>query len=336
MSEDRTSEGRAGDERAGDERTMARRGPVDASMTLLNEVMHRPLDPGYAAAAARRAEAGASRRGRGGTVLLVVVAAGLGIVTTAAAVDLRAPEPAVLAARQTLEQEITDRQADADALATRSTELSGEIEGLQDEALGDLGGDVLADLQQEGVLTGSQAVEGPGVVVTLDDASASLDSDVETGSLVQDRDLQRVVNALWSGGAEAVAINDQRLTGLSAIRSAGDAILVDLQPLVPPYHVEAVGDADAMRTALVRSGASDYLRLIGTQYGIRSSVTAQSRLDLPGRATPTLYFAHVPGSTVDSEAPSTGEDVAPDDVPADQGSTSTPQSTPETPQESVK
>ncbi|WP_251150959.1 DUF881 domain-containing protein [Cellulosimicrobium sp. Marseille-Q4280] len=292
----------------------ARTGPVDASMTLLNEVMHRPLDPGYAAAAARRARDGDAPRGRGRTVLLVVLAVVLGLVTTAATLDLRAPQPAVIEARATLEQEITDRQADADALATRSNEVSAEIEALQDEALGGLSDDVLADLQREGATTGSQAVEGPGVVVTLDDASGGLGADDTTSAnLVQDSDLQRVVNALWSGGAEAVAINDQRLTGLSAIRSAGDAILVDLQPLVPPYHVEAVGDADAMRTALVRTGASDYLRLLSTQYGIQSGVTAQSRLEIPGRPNPTLYFARVPGAPVESDPDPAGDGSSPED-----------------------
>ncbi|OLT51696.1 DUF881 domain-containing protein [Cellulosimicrobium sp. CUA-896] len=238
----------------------------------------------------------------------------LGVVTAAAAVDLRAPQPAVLAARETLEEEITDRQADADELATRGRALSAEIEQLQDEALGAGGGEVLEGLQQEGVLTGSRAVEGPGVVVTLDDGGGGLDPDDDSSdSLVKDSDLQRVVNGLWAGGAEAVAINDQRLTGLSAIRAAGDAVLVDLQPLVPPYHVEAIGDADALRTSLVRTGASDYLRLLSSQYGIQSSTTAQSSLEIPGRPSPTLYFADVPGAPVDSDpnpgggGPSDGE-----------------------------
>jgi uncharacterized protein YlxW (UPF0749 family) len=279
-----------------------RKPAVDASMTLLNEVMHRPLDPGYADAAARRTAQDPPRRRRAGTVALGALAVTLGVVTAAAAVDLRAPQPAVLAARETLEEEITDRQADADELATRGRALSAEIEQLQDEALGAGSGEVLADIQQEGVLTGSRAVEGPGVVVTLDDGGGGLAPDDDTSdSLVQDGDLQRVVNALWSGGAEAVAINDQRLTGLSAIRAAGDAVLVDLQPLVAPYHVEAIGDGDALRTALVRSGASDYLRLLSAEFGIDSSVTAQSRLEIPGRASPTLYFADVQGTPVDSD-----------------------------------
>ncbi|CAM5647734.1 membrane protein [Streptomyces purpurascens] len=53
--------------------------------------------------------------------------------------------------------------------------------------------------------------------------------------------MQRVVNGLWESGAEAVSINGQRLTALSAMRAAGDAILVDNKPLVPPYTVLAVG-----------------------------------------------------------------------------------------------
>ena len=62
---------------------------------------------------------------------------------------------------------------------------------------------------------------------------------------VRDRDMQRVVNGLWESGAEAISVNGQRLTALSAIRAAGDAILVDNKPLVPPYTVLAVGDGQA-------------------------------------------------------------------------------------------
>jgi uncharacterized protein YlxW (UPF0749 family) len=314
-----------------------RRGPVDASMTLLNEVMHRPLDPGYADAAARRAAGQAPRRGRAGTVALVALAVALGVVTTAAAVDLRAPQPGVVAARETLEQEILDRQGDAEDLTARSGELSAEIEELQGAALGAASADVLDRLQEEGAWTGAQAVEGPGVIVTLDDTGGGLASeDVDPSSLVHDSDLQRVVNALWAGGAEAVAINDQRLTGLSAIRSAGDAVLVDLQPLVGPYRVEAVGDADELRTSLLRSGTSDFLQLLSTQYGIRSSVTAQSRLDLPGRSTPTLFFAQAADPAVDSDAPETTGSGGDEQVTPDPTGETGDESTHDTGQESVE
>ncbi|MHA7620085.1 DUF881 domain-containing protein [Cellulosimicrobium cellulans] len=316
-----------------DQPAAARRAPVDASMTLLNEVMHRPLDPGYAAAAARRAAGQTPHRGRAGTVALVALAVVLGIVTTAAAVQLRAPQPGVIAARETLEQEILERQATAEELSARGAELSGEIEQLQGAALSGASADVLDSLQEEGALTGTQPVEGQGVVVTLDDTGGGLSSGAtDASSLVHDSDLQRVVNALWAGGAEAVAINDQRLTGLSAIRSAGDAVLVDLQPLVGPYRVEAIGDPDAMRTSLLRSGTSDFLQLLGTQYGIRSGVTTQSRLDLPGRSAPTLFFAHAPETTVDSDAPA--EETGP--APGTTDGSGTPSAPHETGQEIVE
>ncbi|WP_228485336.1 DUF881 domain-containing protein [Cellulosimicrobium sp. JZ28] len=316
-----------------DQPAAARRAPVDASMTLLNEVMHRPLDPGYAAAAARRAAGQTPHRGRTGTVALVTLAVVLGVVTTAAAVQLRAPQPGVIAARETLEQEILERQTTAEELSARGAELSGEIEQLQGAALSGASADVLDSLQEEGALTGTQPVEGQGVVVTLDDTGGGLSSGAtDASSLVHDSDLQRVVNALWAGGAEAVAINDQRLTGLSAIRSAGDAVLVDLQPLVGPYRVEAIGDPDAMRTSLLRSGTSDFLQLLGTQYGIRSGVTTQSRLDLPGRSAPTLFFAHAPETTVDSDAPA--EETGP--APGTTDGSGTPSAPHETGQEIVE
>src|SRR5690606_40019133 len=93
-------------------------------MTLLNEVMFRPLDPGYADAAARRAAGGAPPRGRAGAVGLVALAVVLGLVTTAAAVQLRAPQPGVIAARETLEQEILTRQGVAEEQSGRGAALS--------------------------------------------------------------------------------------------------------------------------------------------------------------------------------------------------------------------
>ena len=58
---------------------------------------------------------------------------------------------------------------------------------------------------------------------------------------VLDTDIQLVVNGLFASGAEAVSVNGQRVTVLSPIRSAGEAVLVGFRPLTPPYEVSAVG-----------------------------------------------------------------------------------------------
>src|SRR5918994_1872373 len=120
------------------------------------------------------------------------------------------------------------------------------------------------------LLAGATEVEGPGVKLVVDDAK---DTDQggdgpressgfsDTGR-VRDRDMQRIVNGLWESGAEAVAINGQRLTALSAIRAAGDAILVDNRPLVPPYTVLAVGDGKKLSTAFQDSADGQYLHAL--------------------------------------------------------------------------
>ncbi|WP_265521243.1 DUF881 domain-containing protein [Oerskovia flava] len=290
------------------------RPPVDASMTLLTEVMQRPLDPGYAEVASRRAAGTEPARGAGTRGLLVALAVLLGLVTASAAVDLRAPQPAVIEARGVLEQEITDRRGEVEALVAQEASLDAEIDQLQTSALSERSPELLETLRRDAFVTGSVAVEGPGVVITLRDASGGLvDPDAaDPNTKVQDVDLQRVVNALWAAGAEAVAVNDQRLTPLSAIRSAGSAILVDLQPLIGPYRVVAIGSSDGMQTQFARSGTSDYLRVLSSQYGIQSSVIGQSSLEMPGGSTARLFYARPVDSLTDG-----GTGPGPDDEPDD-------------------
>ncbi len=54
-------------------------------------------------------------------------------------------------------------------------------------------------------------------------------------TVVLDRDLQTVVNALWAGGgAEAIAVGGVRIGPTVTIRQAGGAMLVDNQPVFSP------------------------------------------------------------------------------------------------------
>jgi uncharacterized protein YlxW (UPF0749 family) len=104
-----------------------------------------------------------------------------------------------------------------------------------------------------------------------------------------------VVNELWHDGAEAVSVNDIRLTPNSAIRFAGDAVLVDFQPIDSPYVVRAIGNSDALAVAFADSDvASRYQTLRGAK-GIGFSFDGSDRLELPASAAPALRYA-VPGS----------------------------------------
>jgi uncharacterized protein YlxW (UPF0749 family) len=282
----------------------------DASMTLLTEVMQRPLDPGYAAAAAARAAAdpdaarGLTRRRAPVTVLAALV---VGLLLTAAILDLRVPSTSD--ARSLLQQEIEQRTAAADAASAHVERLRGEIEQAEVQALADQDATVLKVAKRLRLSAGAIPVTGPGVTVTLDNAPKARQplagdprQDAQKVDIVLDMDLQIVVNGLWASGAEAIAINGQRLTSLSAIRMAGDAILVGFRPLAPPYQIQAIGDPKTLQTRFAASSAGAYLAFVQQSEGLRASVQSARTLDVPGAGTLKLRYARPTTSPTDDNS----------------------------------
>lgn len=264
---------------------------LDASMTLLNEVMERPLDPGYAAAAEARRTGRAKRPTVASRVLRFALAAVLGLACVWAARELRVPAGGVTSASSVLADELRERSALGEDLLEENEALRAEITQLQAEVLGPDAEGLLAETETLSVWAGTTAVHGPGVQVTMEDSERALQG--EPGSQderVRDGDLQIVVNGLWAAGAEAIALNGHRLTSRTAIRTAGDAVLVDLQPLVSPYVISAIGDPDELRTEFARTTAAAALNLLASQYSIASSIDPAEDLVLPGASGASLRY----------------------------------------------
>ncbi|WP_393085756.1 DUF881 domain-containing protein [Streptomyces sp. LN704] len=276
----------------------------DASMSLLTNVMDHSLDDGYAEAAARKKTEGAGGmpktvRAKLGLAAGLVLAA---LVVTVGAANARIAAPVVAKERQELIDRIQRETSSADKLESGVDTLRDDVSARQREALKKQGGGDQADLV--GILSGAVAVHGPGVKLVVNDAKEATqggdgdpretDGFSDTGR-VRDRDMQRVVNGLWESGAEAVSINGQRLTALSAIRAAGDAILVDNKPLVPPYTVLAVGDGERLSTRFQNSADGLYLHALQENYGIRTSISVDDDVRLS--AAPSVIVRTAQPST---------------------------------------
>ncbi|MFD5913144.1 DUF881 domain-containing protein [Streptomyces massasporeus] len=272
----------------------------DASMSLLTNVMDHSLDDGYAEAADRKKAAGDSRmpktlRAKLGLAAGLVLAA---LVVTVGAAQARVAAPVVAKEREELVDRIDRETEAADKLEDSVDELRGDVSARQREALKHSGGSADSDLV--GLLSGAVAVHGPGVRLVVNDAKEAASggdgnpretSGFSDTGRVRDRDMQRVVNGLWESGAEAVSINGQRLTALSAIRAAGDAILVDNKPLVPPYTVLAVGDGHRLSTRFQNSADGLYLNALHESYGIRTGISVEDDLRLPAAPSVTVRTA---------------------------------------------
>ncbi|MFH8444678.1 DUF881 domain-containing protein [Streptomyces sp. NPDC018026] len=259
-------------------------------MSLLTNVMDHSLDDGYAEAAARKKADGSggmpkTLRAKLGLAAGLVLAA---LVVTVGAAQARVAAPVVAKEREELVDRIEGETSAADELEKSVDELRDDVDARRREALEESGDGDRSDLV--GILSGAVEVHGPGVKLVVNDAK-----DVGTGAdgqprgtsgfsdtgRVRDRDMQRVVNGLWESGAEAISINGQRLTALSAIRAAGDAILVDNRPLVPPYTVLAVGDGERLSKGFQDSADGVYLHVLEESYGIRTAISVADDLKLP-------------------------------------------------------
>ncbi|MGW0395773.1 DUF881 domain-containing protein [Streptomyces sp. NPDC003042] len=271
----------------------------DASMSLLTHVMDHSLDEGYAEATARREADGTARlprtlKAKLGLAAGLVLAA---MVVTLGAAQARIAAPVLAKERQELIERVERADEHADGVERDIERLRTEVADRQRTALRQHGGD---QGHLVALMSGATAARGPGVKLVVDDAKGSSAGDgggpressgfSDTGRL-RDRDMQRIVNGLWQSGAEAVSINGQRLTALSAIRAAGDAILVDNKPLVPPYEILAVGDGKRLGTRFQDSADGQYLHVLRESYGIRSTLSSVDEVRLPAASSLTVRTA---------------------------------------------
>ena len=302
---------------------------VDESMALITELREGSLEAGYAAASARRVAEGQPSHTSTRSPLVIAFAVIVGFLLVVSAM---AATSVVEQARAELIGQITARQEAGDALAEKVSALEAEVAGARSAALGASGqSGVLSQLAFLQSVTGVVAVTGPGLTVTLDDsADAVSGADAARGSSgfeagrVSAADLQIVSNGLWAAGAEAISINGQRLTTRSAIRFAGQAILVDFRPLVRPYVVTAIGDAKALQSSFGSSPTGSYLKSLEDNYGIPVAISGSASLTCP---------AGVPSALVSATARPTGipsTTAAPTSTATSTRSTSTTTSTTKT------
>ena len=149
------------------------------------------------------------------------------------------------------------------------------------------------------VTVGVEAVDGPSLTVSLDDAhrtSASLPEGFTADDIVvHQQDVQSVVNAMWAGGAEAMMLQDQRVISTSAVRCVGNTLILQGRVYSPPYVISAIGDVQGMRQALESDPQVVIYRQYADLLGLGWEVKQHSALHLPAfDGALSLRYATVP------------------------------------------
>ena len=138
-------------------------------------------------------------------------------------------------------QELSQRAADLRAETDRLTAAQGAAPASSDP------GQELASRT-----AGLAAVKGPAVRVTLTDAPVEVTPPGVSGDLlvVHEQDIQNVVNALWTAGAEAMTIQGQRVVSTTAVKCVGNTVVLHGTAYAPPYVITAIGDPASLEAGL--------------------------------------------------------------------------------------
>jgi uncharacterized protein YlxW (UPF0749 family) len=270
---------------------------------FLTELFRNPLDQGYADAAARKARGegptGARKKVLSGITAVTLL--GVGFLFVVAYLQTVADEPGRSLARNTLIEQVQSRRESTSRMQERADKLRDEVADLREKQLG---GATVARLRALEAETGLASVRGTGARVTVGDGPATIDpvsgKESEDGR-VRDSDLQAATNALWAAGAEAIAINGQRLTSTSTIREAGEAVLVDFRPVTTPYQIVAIGP-DGLADDFAKGAAGRFFEALKARYGMSYDVTEVGDVTLDAATDPNLREAK-PATTTPSSPP---------------------------------
>lgn len=264
--------------------------PERVTMGLLPYLNAHAVDEDYAHAAENRERPGSTpptssvRRGVGAAIVLAVFA----LLAITAAVQTSRNSGTDGKERDDLVAQVKVARAAAKEQRSIINGLQAENEALESALLGSSSSSegLLKQVELLSLRSGIAPARGPGVEVVADDALNAQDD----RNKVLDTDLQKLVNGLWQAGAEAISINGERLTVLSAIRHAGSAITVNFTSLSRPYRILAIGNPDRLPARFAETTSGQAWLDLQAEVGLQFSIKPQSSLRLPGSEVPRLRF----------------------------------------------
>jgi uncharacterized protein YlxW (UPF0749 family) len=189
--------------------------------------------------------------------------------------------------RQPLVETALGLQAQQETLKDRIEALRAQIADLEGQAEGSdaLVRQLNAQVEEARIQAGLTALTGPGIVLQLEDSPDPAGPDAAPAdSLVTGEDLRTVVEELWLAGAEAIAINGERVVGPTAVVDIGGSLLVNSAYLAPPYQVTAIGPTDLYARLTESAGFRDFVDARATRDGIRLSFAEAADLVVPAYA----------------------------------------------------
>ncbi|HBV85357.1 MAG TPA: hypothetical protein DEF42_01530 [Desulfosporosinus sp.] len=146
-------------------------------------------------------------------------------------------------------------------------------------------------LKEAKMNAGLISVTGPGLRITLDDSKRVVGEKEDPMSfIIHEEYIRDILNALWNGGAEAIAVNGQRIMANTEVFCSGSYIQINVTRQMPPYVIEVTGDVRDLSSSLefYRWFQLGYLQ---QQNGITRNIEVLSKVVIPAGKLPEYHYA---------------------------------------------
>lgn len=157
-----------------------------------------------------------------------------------------------------ISEEVNNLSKEKSDLQKKVDELQKQVKGYQNVAANSnsMNKQIVDELNLSNMLTGSVDVSGPGIILVI--TPQKISASTNTADAISGEDLLYLVNELNFSQAEAISINDIRITSMTGIRSSsgGSDIFVG-DDRISPYEkitIKAIGDSKLLYSALSYPG----------------------------------------------------------------------------------
>lgn len=271
-----------------------RRHSEDDSLRLIDDLTNRPMDVLYTdSRLATKSPSLISVWSTRIMVFLICIAVG---VAGSVFVRQLSTDP-----RKEVRKQLSSQLADqTDKVKSLTKEVNSLRSQVESESKSISNWSLSQTMRDDEMINGVLPVQGEGITLTIanplsvgDDNTDSSLSHEKSGNqirVVTDSDLQTLVSLLWQAGAEAIAINGNRLGVQTSIRTAGSTILIGVSSVQSPYKIEAIGNRNALADA-VGEKTQKSLYSAFKEAGIYPQVSKSTSLTLEAAVTGEVTYA---------------------------------------------
>ena len=169
-------------------------------------------------------------------------------------------------------------------LKAQLADLRGKLDAIQKAAAAQSGaaGELSRQIEDLKLRSGMTPVVGEGIAVVLDDSKLPTIAKQDLAKAIcHSTDITDIINTGWKGGAEAIAVNDERIVGTSSVYCVGATIMVNGTLMSPPFTILMIGPQASLLRVFDDPGELRDIKQRSEVHGLGFRVVRQREARLP-------------------------------------------------------